>query len=535
LPDGRRLAFVASDKDVSLLWVRSLETGAMGSLPATEGASFPFWKPDGSAIGFFAGSKLKRIDPNGGAAQTLANAPSGRGGAWNRDDAIVFAPETNAGLMQVRATGGEMAKGLTRFTLGDGSHRWPQFLPDGRRFLFFMGQGDDSRAGVYIGSLDGGDPARVLPTETAAVYASGYLLHVSQDVLLALPFDADRGEVTGEPVTVAHSVGSGEGIFRGLFSASETGVLIYRQGTGARRQFVWFDRAGTTLGAAGPVDDQVPSGPELSPDDRRLAFMSGRGQESDIWVMELATGNKKRLTHQGGGLPIWSLPGDRLIFHRGNPFALYEQSLIAGAAEQLFFRSPKNGGITAQDLSRDGTLLYAVRDDHATSSLWAVQPAGDRKPMEVVVTAHDEGQGQFSPDGRLVAYVSNETGSHEVYVEPFPGPADKVKISTNGGIYPRWSRDDRQELTYVSTPDMYLMAAQVRLGPDNNPFLSAPAVSLFRTRLATGAYILTAGGAAKAQYDVARDGRFLMNVAVDDVAPPITVVLNWTATLRQGK
>ena len=231
-PDGRQLAFVATAEGAPRLWVRPLDRLTAQTLAGTEGASHPFWAPDSRAIGFFAGGKLKRIDLAGGISQVVADAPAERGGTWNRDGVIVFAPTSFSPLMRVAATGGTPVA-VTRLEAGQGSHRWPQFLPDGRRFLFFMGYGSSATRGVYVGALEGGEPMRVLEAETAAVYAPpGVLLLARQGQLVSLDFDETRGVVTGEPIPVAQGVGSDPGVARGTFAVSATGVLAYRAGGG---------------------------------------------------------------------------------------------------------------------------------------------------------------------------------------------------------------------------------------------------------------------------------------------------------------
>jgi predicted Ser/Thr protein kinase len=252
-PDGRRLAFVANGDKGSQLWLRPLDQVRAQPLAGTEGAIYPFWAPDGRAIGFFADGKLKRIDFTGGALQVLADAPYPRGGTWNADGVIVFGPSGADALLRVAATGGTTAP-VTRLAPGQGSHRWPQFLPDGRRFVFLMATGQPQTQGVYLGSLDGGEPIRVMPAETAAVYAApGYLLLVSQGVLAAYPFDAARATVANEPMPVAQVVGTDDGEFHSAFSVSAAGVLAHRAGAGVRRQLVWVDRTGKMLGGVRPA------------------------------------------------------------------------------------------------------------------------------------------------------------------------------------------------------------------------------------------------------------------------------------------
>lgn len=272
-PDGRQLALVANTERGAQLWVRALDDVAARPLARTDGAAFPFWSPDSRAIGFFADGKLKRIDLTGGTTRVLADAPIGRGGTWNRDGVIVFASTTTGGLMRVAGTGGA-AVPVTRLSTGHGGHRWPQFLPDGRRFLFLVAPGAPDVRGVYLGSLEGGDPTRLTPAETAAAYAvPGYLLLVSQGVLVARRFDVARGTLSDESIPLGQAVGTEFGAFGGAFSTSDTGILAYRSGAAARRQLLWVDRSGKTLGEMGPSDDTALSAPVLSPDGRRVAVV----------------------------------------------------------------------------------------------------------------------------------------------------------------------------------------------------------------------------------------------------------------------
>jgi Tol biopolymer transport system component/tRNA A-37 threonylcarbamoyl transferase component Bud32 len=540
-PDGRQLVFVATADGTPMLWVRPLDQVSAQRLTGTERASYPFWSADGRSLGFFAGGKLKRKDLAGGTPQVLADAPSPRGGAWNLEGDIVFAPEATVGLARVAATGGPVTK-LTELASDQGAHRWPQFLPDGRRFLFFVGLGQEGARGVYLGSLDGETPQRVLASETAALFAPpNHLLRVIKDVLVVHRFDPGRG--TADPMSrpVAQTVGTDDGTFHSAFSVSATGVLVHRPGVGTKRQLVWIDRAGTALATLGPVDDGVPAAPELGLGGR-LALTRAPEGTGDIWVIDVERNVASRMTFDPGvdGFPVWSPEGDRLIFASGRNgrMDLFEKASAGVAAEQPLITSAHDK--TPQDWSPMGTsLLYTDQDPATKSDLWVV-PLEDtrrtdanarykaRQPVPVARSAFDEGQGRFSPDGRAIAYVSNETGRQEVYVQPFPSLSSKWKLSTEGGIYPRWHPNGR-ELFYLA-PDMRLMAVPVDLKalPGSiNPGVPRP---LFMTRLATsGSYVFSAGIFAKAQYAVARDGRFLMIVAEDVTAPPITLVVNWAA------
>ena len=534
-PDGRQLAFVANGEKGSQLWLRPLDQVRAQPLAGTDGAAYPFWAPDGRAIGFFADGKLKRIDATGGTVQVLADAPQGRGGTWNPDGVIVFAPSAADPLMRVAATGGTAAP-VTRLTAGQGSHRWPQFLPDGRRFLFSMATGQVDTHGVYVGSLDEGEPTRVMPAETAAVYAApGSLLLVSQGVLAAYPFDVARATVVNEPMPVAQAVGTDDGAFHSAFSVSAAGVLAHRPGGGSRRQLSWVDRTGMQVGVIGQPDENASAHPELAPDGQRVAVGRVVQGNQDVWLIEVGRGVPSRFTFDGAidGGALWSPDGSHIVFwsSRNGVYDLFEKPASGTADEHPLL-------VTSQskiplDWSRDGRfLLYGTQDPKTATDLWALPLMGERKPFAVLESRFDEIQGQFSPDGRWLAYASNESGRYEIYIRTFPEAGGKWQVSAAGGVQPRWRRDGR-ELYYVA-PDTRLMAVPTRLTPETHTLEAVTPAALFPTRLAAGGNIAGTGFLSRAQYAVAPDGRFLMNIAADEaVASPITVVLNWTAGLKK--
>ena len=534
-PDGRQLVFVANGEKASQLWVRPFDQTTAQPLAGTEGAVYPFWSPDALAVGFFADGKLKRINLTGGAVQVLADAPVPRGGTWNAEDVIVFAPATNTSLMRVSARGGAVAP-VTRLAAEQGSHRWPQFLPDGRRFLFSMVTGVPKTHGAYIASLDGGEPMLVMLAETAALYAApGYLLLGSQGVLTAYAFDAVSGTVATEPIPVAQGVGTDDGAFHSAVSVSRQGVLAHRAGTGSRRQLVWVNRMGEIQGGVGSLDEYALANPEVAPDGRRVALNRTVEGNNDAWLIDVARGVPTRFTFDAAldSGPIWSPDGSQLVFRstRKGGYDLFQKAASGTVDEQPLLITPENE--SPLDWSRDGhLLLYQTQNPKTASDIWALPMMGERKPFAVLQSAFDEIQGQFSPDGRWLAYVSNESGRYETYIRTFPKAGRKWQVSAAGGSQPRWRRDGR-ELFYVAS-DMRLMAVTVRRAADGDLIEAGTPVVLFPTRLATGGNLPPTGFLTRAQYAVAPDGRFLVNMALDNaVTAPITVVQNWTAGLKR--
>ena len=527
-PDGRQLVFAASGDGTSRLWLRPLSSTTAQPLAGTEGAMDPFWSPDSRSVGFFADGKLKRLDIGGGSPQVLADAAS-VGGAWNADGVILFAQNGQGPLFRVSASGGG-AVAVTKLDRQLG-HRFPHFMPDGRRFLFYAnGNVAPETGGIYLGSLDSSLMKRLTAADTAGVYApAGWLLWVRAGTLVAKRLDLERTELAGDSVSVADPVAVYAN-YVGAFSVSAAGLIAYRSGAVNRSQLTWFDSAGKPLGAFGVGGPLVT--PRVSPDGRHVAVRRTVQSNSDIWLMDGIRTSRFTFDPAQDGNPVWAPDGSRIVFDssRKGVRNLYVKPSSGESGEELLLESSQDK--LAQDWSRDGRfLLYQSIDPQTGRDLWVLPLEGERKPWPFLKTNFGERGAQFSPDGRWVAYMSNESGRMEIYVRPFVEPAatatdratrDRAagqwQVSTAGGIYPRWRRDGK-EIFYIA-PDGQMMASTVT-ALSTTLQLGAP-VAKFQTHMYGGG---TDSGQA-AQYDLAPDGRFLINT-VDDSASPITLIQNW--------
>jgi Tol biopolymer transport system component len=520
-PDGQQIV-VAPNVGVeqpTRLWLRPLASTSGRLLAGTEGAVFPFWSPDGRSIGFFADQKLKRLDLSSEAVLTLAEAPNARGGAWQADGMILFAPNAVGPLFRVPATGGQSTV-ATKLETGQKDHRAPFILPDGKHFIYYA-RGEAQVRGVHVAGLDGTGTKRLLDADGAAVYTgSGHLLFPRQGELLAQAFDASKMSLEGDAFRVVESVSVDPGISLASLSASAAGPIAYGTDRIRRTQFTWFDRAGRRLETVGPPDQRRLANPSLSPDASRIAFSRVTGGNWDVWLIDMQGAVSQVTSALSLDFnPVWSRDG-RQIFYQSGSSTINSRSLAEGTPEQTVLREPTM--IYPSDVSPDGSVLLYTRATGPSVDLWYVSLGADRTPQPFVQTAYNERDGQFSPDGKWVAYQSNEAGHNEIYLQPFPGAGGRIPVSSSGGQHVRWARDG-SELFYVAA-DQRLTSVRVTLGADGKIALGTP-VPLFRAEFDSSAL-------TRQQYVVSRDGqRFLFNAATDVVEPPsITLILNWKGT-----
>jgi eukaryotic-like serine/threonine-protein kinase len=532
-PDGQRLAFAAADSSGKrYLYVWSLDSNVPRLLAGTEGAVHPFWSPDNRFIGFFSQTKLKKIDASGGEPLTICQARNPRGGAWNNEGTIIFSPGPANALVTVPASGG-VPTPLTKLDLAHkvNSHRWPSFLPDGKHFLYFarttasgiQSEGD----AICVASLDGKDDKILVRAASNAQYASGFLLYARGASLIAQRFDDGSLELKGEPVTIAEGVAFDESTLHSLFTVSQTGILIYQTGSvqiGSSLNL--FDRGGKRIGGIGDRAEYLQ--PRWSFDNKHVAvdIYNFQSHNIDLWVFDVERNSKTRFTFAPSyeQYPLWSHDGSRIFFN-ANPqgiFDLYSKSSSGAGSDELLLQSAEDK--IPLDVSEDGKfLLYQSNGGPKTQSdllilpLGSGQPGKDRTPIPFLQTEFNETDGRFSPDGKWIAYVSNEAGQNEIWLRSYPSSGSRWQVSIAGGAAPRWRRDGKE--LYYQSPTNMIMAATITY---KSATIEVSNVHpLFEVPLLV--QLLFPG------YDVSADGtRFLVNVMSEvQNQTPLSLVLNW--------
>ncbi|HTV64339.1 MAG TPA: protein kinase [Bryocella sp.] len=520
-PDGRYIVFSASSADGSQLFLRALDSTTPQPLPGTEGATFPFWSPDSRSIAFFTDDKLKRVDVGGGTPVTICGSTLGRGGSWGPDGTIVAALSYNAGISRVPAGGGTP----TPVTKLDGvtysSHRWPWFLPDGKHFLYVAVNHNAPTSpdtGVFFASLDGKENRLLFHTLSNAIYASGHLLYQRENSLVAQPFDPSSGKFTAEPQPLAGNVYYDSGLWRVDISTSNDGMLVYASGmTSGTEILTWYDRSGKKLGTVGEQGDFYDL--DLSPDEKNLATTDMDTATATIWVHELATNRKTRLTFGGGAhlTPIWSPDGKQIAYTSNQQAAISVKTLGSSAPEQTLISSSNPIYRSVSDWSRDGRYLMYEQGPGLDVDLWVLPLSGDRKPFAY---ASGASRGTFSPDGRWVAYIANETGRPEVFVAPFPWTGAKWQVSNGGGTGPRW-RADGKELYYF---DLNGIAA-AEVDGSGSAFQVGGTKLLFRVPMR---------GIVAREFAPTKDGQKFIAVSPSEgSSQSLTLVQNWPGELKK--
>jgi len=525
--DGRFVAWVASTSEGRpTIWTYTVSTGERRELAGTEGASNPFWSPDGRSIGFSAKTALKIIDLASGSMRSIVDLPEvTQGATWGAQNIIVFS--ARYALYQIPASGGTptVVAELDR-SRQDNSLRYPKFLPDGRHFLYVARSGRSQQSGAYVGSLDA-KPIRLIATTSHVEYAPpGYLLYAEDGALVARTFDVRTFSVGAEPVIVANAIGANAGGMNGNFNVSGNGVLAYfKSGIVTNAVLRWFDRAGRPLDAiTEPAQYTVF---RIAPDGVHVVV--GLSTENvvgrDGWVLNPGGAAPTRVTFGGSDdwQPLWSPDGQKVAFmtYRNGVGDIFVKTLAGAAPEQPLLVSDEQK--IPGDWSTDGKYFAYWTDRPDTlGDIWVVPLEGTRLPIPIARTKFNEKRPRFSPDGRFVAYEADATGVSEVYVQPFPPTGGRWQVSVEGGVEVTW-RGDGRELFYVNTGGM-LIGVPVTLS--SKGFSTGAPKPLFslgsRNQVAIGAY------------DVVRDGsRFLVRTVVDPQPQPITVVLNWPARLKK--
>jgi eukaryotic-like serine/threonine-protein kinase len=457
-PDGSMIAFAATGPDgKTTIWVRPVNSLEVRQLKDTEGAIFPFWSFDSRSIAFFADGKLKVVELSGGSAQVIADAGYGRGGAWGANGVVVYSPATQDRLYRVNANGGAATPLTTLDITQHTSHRWPFFLPDGKHFLYSAINHDSAKSGndtVYYASVDGSVNKPLLKSKSNAIYADGFLLFARNEQLLAQPFNPSSGTLSGEPKTLAKDIANDPTTWHMDVAAANSGLLLYGTGGGdyGTLELYWVDRAtkkeSTIAEGLTNVNDL-----RLSPQGDRIALEIDNGV-SDIWVHDLARGIRTRLTfgpiYNNG--PLWSPDGKWIVYtsNRNGRYQLFRKPSDGGGAEEELVNDDQL--LFPGDWSHDGKYILYARGTPGAQDIWALPLEGDRKPFEVVPTTPSTFRidPKLSPDGRWLAYLSNESGSAQIYVAAFRGGSGKWQVSANLGLHPLWSRDEK-ELYYASS------------------------------------------------------------------------------------
>ena len=533
--DGSMLVFVAPEESSALpmLFVQRVGSPSVTPLPGTQGASYPFWAPDASQVGFFANGRLQKMAVSGGMPQVLASASAGRGGSWGSKGVIIFSPDANSPIQRVNVDGTGLAPVTQRIrTAEDQTHRWPVFLPDGNHFLFWAGNfgnvKDDRSSGIYLSSLEGKERKLVVLGHSSFGYDAHNLFYADdQKQLVSIPFDVSAGTVSGSTTVVANAVGFQPSTYWSALTVAENGTLIYNASVGAALStLAWMDRSGKQLGQIG--EPAIMCNPTLSPDGSRVAvdISDPKANNVDIWIESTTGAGNSRFTFDPSEEVdgVWSRDGKMLAYRLGDAsgatLCLKPATGLEREKKRFTIPSSSMDDVVPNSWSVDDQHVLFTRQTSLGSHLELLPVAGG-EPTRFLSSAGNETNGQISPDGKWVAYASDESGNWEIYVTSFPGAAGKWQVSRGGGEEPRW-RGDGKEVFYIA-PSGVLMAVPVN------------GASIFATGTPAALFQIHGRAAISSSdvftYDVAKDGkRFLVNRYVKpEHVPPLTILVNVAA------
>lgn len=513
-PDGRQLVFPAARAGAVGLWLQSLITNETRALPSTDGASAPFWSPDGARIGFFAAGRIRAIDLANGSVTDIAEAPSGRGAAWNAAGDLVFAATGEGGLTRRGPDGASSSFTTVDAAHGESSHRWPAFLPDGRHVAFFVRATERSRGGIWIASIDKpSERRRLMAADGQAIVSDDTLLYVNDVALMAQPLDRTTWTTAGRSELAGLNVGRGP--LDQVFATASPEVLIYGPPGTTLRELRWTARDGSAIGRMGEPLDAWDL--RLSPDGTRVAIteLDPQSRTLDVWIRDKSQPVPKRLSisTDADESGVWSPDGNRIAW-----VAARRKVSIRGAGavlpEQVVatFDPP----IQVWDWSRDaGFLLIGRTAADTRDDLWIVPLVEDIKERPYAAAAFNQVHGVFAPNGRSIAYASDESGQFDIYVDAFPKPGARIRVTTAGGTEPRW-RGDGREIFYRRGSEVH-------------------AVTIAGAEVGASERLFDAGATIRS-YDVTADGRrFLLNLPASSAAPrAASIVINWKSNASHG-
>ncbi len=534
-PDGSMLAFISPDENsgIPVLYVQAVGSSDARALDGTGGASYPFWSPDGTQVAFFANGKLQKMAIAGGTPQMLAKVWSGRGGSWSRKNVIIYEPDTGSPIWRINADGSGAAPVTDRtFASSEQSNRWPVFLPDGDHFLYwagsFSGAKADQQSGIFLGSLDGKEKKMIVPAHSSLAIDSRHLFYADDEGhLLSIGFDPTKGTTTGNPSVIANVVAVQPSTYWTSLTASEDGTLIYSATAGAASSVLtWMDRSGKQQGQIGAA--AVQCNPTLSPDGSRVAVdvSDQKANNVDLWLESTTGAGNSRFTFDPGEevAGVWSRDGNSVAYRSAGGSTGHGALLTKRADglehEQEVFRVTGAADVIPNSWSPDGQQILATLQSGTGYRLALIERSGG-KEVTFQTGAGSQVNGMISPDGKWVAYASDESGSWEIYVTTFPGAAGKWQVSRGGGTEPRW-RGDTREIFYLGPGGMLTAVPVSTIGS----FATGTPQRLFQFH---GRAVISSTDVFS--YDVTKDGkRFLVNRYVrPERIVPLTVVLNAAA------